>query len=98
MHTLNRLVWSLALASIIARGVACGGGAEEPAENTPDANEPAAVSAPSPSPSFSLVEALSDFIFFAILGKISFALLRSFSAAAVSLPAYDIANAMIAKA
>ena len=50
MHTRNRLVWSLALATIIALGVACGGGAEEPAENTPDANEPAAVSETSPEP------------------------------------------------
>ena len=50
MYTRNRLVWSLALATIIALGVACGGGAEEPAANTPDANEAAAVSETSPEP------------------------------------------------
>ena len=50
MHTRNRLVWSLALTTIIALGVACGGGAEEPAANTPDTNEAAAVSEPSPEP------------------------------------------------
>jgi hypothetical protein len=50
MYTRNRLVWSLALATIIALGVACGGGAEEPAENTADANESAAVSETSPAP------------------------------------------------
>ncbi len=50
MHTRNRLVWSLALATIIALGVACGGGAEEPAANTPDANEAAVVSETSPEP------------------------------------------------
>ena len=50
MYTRNRLVWSLALATIIALGVAWGGGAEEPAENTADANESAAVSETSPAP------------------------------------------------
>ena len=50
MHTRNRLVWSLALTTIIALTVACGGGAEEPAENTPPAEEPTTVSETSPEP------------------------------------------------
>ena len=50
MHTRNRLVWSLALTTIIALTVACGGGAEEPAENTLPAEEPTAVSETSPEP------------------------------------------------
>lgn len=50
MHTPKRLVWSLALTTVIALTAACGGGAEEPVEETPSAEEPAPVAEAAPEP------------------------------------------------
>jgi len=52
MHTRKRLVWSLALTTVIALTAACGGQAEEPVEEPAPAEEPAplAEAAPVPEP------------------------------------------------
>ncbi len=50
MHTRKRLVWSLALATVIALTAACGGQAEEPVEEAPPAEEPAPVAEVAPVP------------------------------------------------
>lgn len=52
MHTRKRLVWFLALTTVIALTAACGGAAEEPVEEAPPAEEsaPVAEAAPAPEP------------------------------------------------
>ena len=50
MHTRNRLVWSLALTTVVALTAACGGQAEEPVEVAPPAEEPAPVVEATPVP------------------------------------------------
>lgn len=52
MHTRKRLVWFLALTTVIALTAACDGAAEEPVEEAPPAEEsaPVAEAAPAPEP------------------------------------------------
>ena len=51
MHTRKRLVWFLALTTIIALTAACGGATEEPVvEEAPPAEEPAAAPETTPEP------------------------------------------------
>ena len=48
MHTRKRLVWFLALTTVVAFSAACGGAAEEPAEAPAPVEEPEPVAEPAP--------------------------------------------------